>query len=686
MRSYLAVLLPVAVLLLAGAVHLESARTQAYRAELRTGLTDQLDAQRAQLESRLMGLSLMMRGLEAAIDAAPDMSQERYKALASVMIRNHPEIINIAAAPDLVVKYVYPLAPNKSLLGLSYDQLSGQRAAIELARKSGRTVVDGPLPLLQARQMGFILRAPVFLSGADAVAGNGTGAGAAKGDRFWGIISLVMNARDFYLSAGLFNHDAQFDIALRRKAGPGRVGEVFFGDPAVFDQQPVIDEILLPEGRWELAAVPAGGWPVHAPDYLRSRLVMALLALVILGLSAFSLHQFRSQRRAKQRLLGAINAINDGFALYDAQDRLILCNQKYRDLYKKSADTMVPGNTFEHILRVGVARGQYPEAEGHEEAWIAQRLEWHRRADAELEQQLAGGRWLKIAERHTEDGGTVGFRVDITELKRAKDAAEHANKVKAEFLSVLSHELRTPLTVILGFARFLSDDKISPALRALRGNLEAGADVDAAVRARIDDYIAEVTKRAGRIEQSGNHLLQLINDLLDFSKIEAGRMEMEAEVLPLALLTDDVIEQLRGAAEAKGVALISDVGDVAAYADPIRTRQVLFNLIGNAVKFTDEGHIRVTARREGDLVAVSVADTGCGIPEDKIEHVFLEFQQADSSSTRRAGGTGLGLAIARRIVEMHGGRITAVSRPGEGSTFTFTLPAGDMRSASFCAA
>ena len=452
------------------------------------------------------------------------------------------------------------------------------------------------------------------------------------------------------------------------------------GIPAVFDLAPVIDEILLPLGAWQLAAIPRGGWPVQPPGALRVRLLLAAVALTVLMLAAFSLELLRRQRRARQQLLSAIGAIDDGFALYDAQDRLILCNQKYRDLYRLSADLLVPGNTFEHIIREGVRRGQYPEAEGCEAAWIADRIDQHRRADTEVEQKIAGGRWLKIAERRTGDGSIVGFRVDVTELRRAKDAAEQANRVKAEFLSVLSHELRTPLTVILGFARFLSDHRMSPALKVLHGDLETGSGArEDALRAGVDAYVAEVTKRAARIEQSGNHLLRLINDLLDFSKIEAGRMEMERENLPLSLVTADVIEQFHCATEAKGVALVSTVGGEIVFADPIRTRQVLFNLIGNAVKFTDSGQITVSAKRRDGMVEIAVADTGCGIPEDMVDRVFHEFEQADSSSTRRAGGTGLGLAIARRIVELHGGKIAVVSRLGTGSTFTFTLPADETR-------
>jgi two-component system cell cycle sensor histidine kinase PleC len=178
----------------------------------------------------------------------------------------------------------------------------------------------------------------------------------------------------------------------------------------------------------------------------------------------------------------------------------------------------------------------------------------------------------------------------------------------------------------------------------------------------------------------------LINDLLDFSKIEAGKLQMSREMLPLSELVVDVLDQFGAQAEEKGLVLASQVGDEQVYADPIRLRQVLLNLVGNAIKFTDEGSITISARQQGDRIAVSVEDTGCGIPAEMTERVFREFQQVDNSSTRRAGGTGLGLAIVRRIVELHGGEVTLQSIPGKGSTFSFTIPVRSKAGASRSAA
>ncbi len=233
-------------------------------------------------------------------------------------------------------------------------------------------------------------------------------------------------------------------------------------------------------------------------------------------------------------------------------------------------------------------------------------------------------------------------------LVAARDAAEEGNRMKSEFLNMMSHELRTPLTVVLGYLPLLKDAAAMPP----------------------PEMIAEM---AADMRQAGDHLLHLINDLLDLSKIEAGKMELRRERLELGEIVAGVLNELRREAEAKGLDLVSRVAETAVYGDRTRLRQILINLVGNAVKFTDEGTVSVTSRPLDGGVELEVADTGVGIPEKDLPAIFDRFRQVDSSSTRKAGGTGLGLAITRKLVELHGGTIGVTSRLGEGSVFTFSL-------------
>jgi GAF domain-containing protein/anti-sigma regulatory factor (Ser/Thr protein kinase) len=237
------------------------------------------------------------------------------------------------------------------------------------------------------------------------------------------------------------------------------------------------------------------------------------------------------------------------------------------------------------------------------------------------------------------------------EIEEKGRQLEIASRHKSQFLANMSHELRTPLNAILGYTELLLDG----------------------IYGEVPDRIRDVT---GRVDRSGRHLLGLINDVLDLSKIEAGQLVLSLADYSLREVVHAVYSQVESLAAEKGLALrVSVAPDLpAGHGDERRLAQVLLNLVGNALKFTEAGEVRVEARSADGAFVVSVSDTGPGIAEVDQGKIFEEFQQADSSSTRKKGGTGLGLSIARRIIELHGGRIWVESTPGRGSTFTFTLP------------
>jgi signal transduction histidine kinase len=236
------------------------------------------------------------------------------------------------------------------------------------------------------------------------------------------------------------------------------------------------------------------------------------------------------------------------------------------------------------------------------------------------------------------------------EIEEKGRQLELASKYKSQFLASMSHELRTPMNAVLGYTRMLLMN----------------------VYGELPEKVKDVHQR---IDKSGRHLLGLINDVLDFSKIEAGQLTLTINPYSIKDVIQAVVAGTQSlAAEKKlplNVTVPADLPPVSG--DERRMTQVLLNLVGNAIKFTDSGEIRINAAANGELV-VSVSDTGPGIPPGDRENIFEEFRQAEGSLAQRKGGTGLGLAIAKKIVELHGGKIWVESEVGKGSTFTFSLP------------
>jgi two-component system cell cycle sensor histidine kinase PleC len=376
--------------------------------------------------------------------------------------------------------------------------------------------------------------------------------------------------------------------------------------------------------------------------------------------------------RLEQQLRAAIDNFSGPFALWDARKRLLLWNQSFAKAFNLGPELLRPRVSYEAIAAASTT---------------SIRREKHDPANPDVRViELATGEWLHIVERRAADGGVITVGVDITPLKRkeeelarnerrlsdalnraeqqeyrikalAKEAheerqkAEEASRAKSTFLANMSHELRTPLNAVIGFSEIMAKELFGPLPNA------------------------QYKQYASDIFESGNHLLDLINDILDMAKIEANKLTLTPRPLDPMVAIEQAVRLTKRKAEEKGLSIVVDADDLPEIeADHRAVKQILLNLLSNAVKFTEQGAVMVHARGGANALTLRVVDTGCGIPPEHLPRLARPFEQVEEELTRNNHGTGLGLALTKSLSEMHGGRLSIQSEVGRGTIVTVTLP------------
>ncbi|MFQ5467171.1 MAG: ATP-binding protein [Kiloniellaceae bacterium] len=370
-----------------------------------------------------------------------------------------------------------------------------------------------------------------------------------------------------------------------------------------------------------------------------------------------------SENAVQQRLETALESMSEALAVFDADDRLVICNRRFMGEQRAGEARDLVGISFEEIVSCDVGEAGIVNAIGRKEEYIKERLAYHRKCYGTFEIRLTDGRWLQVRDRRIAGGGTVIVQTDITahkaaeeKLRAAKEKAEHANRSKSEFLANTSHELRTPLNAIIGFSEIMESQLFGP----LGGE-------------RYVEYARD-------IRRSGKYLVQVINDLLDLSKIEAGRLDLIDEPVDLGRIIATVVNITQEQAKAQhltvNVRIASDLPCLRA--DHRLVQQILLNLVSNAVKFTPSGgRVEIDAALERNLgMVITVSDTGIGMSNEDLERAFEPFGRAKGALIRDFEGTGLGLPLSRTLTKLHDGTLEVESTPDQGTVATVRFPAG----------
>ncbi len=390
-------------------------------------------------------------------------------------------------------------------------------------------------------------------------------------------------------------------------------------------------------------------------------------------------------QEAELRLRDAIENISEAFVLWDSDNRLVMCNSIYQQFHNLPASVCVPGTPYEDVAKAAkepIVRDRTVKDPSEQNSGNT------------FEAQLEDGRWLHISERRTKDGGFVSVGTDVSPIKEheeqllnsekelmdtvrdlektrmeqeaqkqrlaelagsyqeQKARAEAANRSKSEFLANMSHELRTPLNAVIGFSEVMVSELLGPI--GTKKYLEYAQD----------------------IHSSGQYLLEVISDILDMSKIEAGRVKLETKPCEFGMIVDHAMRIVEPRANESGITIVRKVeSNIALFADERALKQVLINIVTNAIKFTPEGgKVTINAKQAADELAISIVDTGIGIPSRDIEKLGRPFEQVENQFTKSHGGSGLGLAISSSLVKLHGGELKISSEEGKGTIVFIVVP------------
>ncbi len=632
----------------------------------------------ASLNRTLIGVDLLLADMaEVLMPAANDSALDAAAAAHALRSQtNRNMLLRDIALVDSEGTVLAAARPDTARLGLPLSHDFIHDAAMQVASSMR---ISGPLLNFSSSERALYFARPVSLPGNHRMLVVAEvplpliGSILSQSAEIPGL-SVSLEREDGELLASLPAIDARLGSRLHMPIDANWTDGLAHRLPGRLDEQPsiVVARPTLYRSVLVAASISTEAALAQWRDERQVVLITAVSFVLMILLAAWAAHwQVLKLARARRELVQATQTVdqalasmNEGFMLCDAADRVVTWNQRYVDIAPWLRGELTQGMPFERIVEISMT-AVLPNAQAQQRrAWCDMRMSVHRGGTGMFDQQLPDGRMIHVVERRTPDGGVVSLFSDVTaierDLSRALAAAEAATLAKAQLIASLSREIRTPLNGVLGMNRLLLRTPLTEAQR---------------------DY-------ARTIQASGMAMLALINDTVDMTKVETGRMALDVAAFDPAVLLNEVMATMAVRAHEKQLVLGSEMAadlPKLLLGDAGRLRQVLFNLIGNALKFTELGSVQVQlgfhglsegagSPNERVELTIAVRDTGVGIAAERIPQLFGRFVPASSRTARRHEGSGLGLAISREIIDLMGGRISVETDLGVGSTFRVWVP------------
>lgn len=609
--------------------------------DVRAGLFDVVSGKKSKLEKALYSRIFYTRGVAAYVSLNPGISHDEFAELAKEYIKNDTVISTMSLSKDCIITDIYPVEGHKEAIGLNLLEHPERKKIVEKTIETHLTFIAGPVELVEGG-IAFISYTPVF---------DKTMTGQ---ESFWGVTDIVIKRDELLKEAGLNKSENGFEYALRGVNGDGYDGDVFWGDPAIFDQYPVTISVDLPIGKWILAAAPSSGWRKYA-DQDKAMFMVLLFSAIIISILIWLFVNALAKISRNEKELKAI------FASLDSLIIELDSNGKYLKMAAINEDDLILPKE-ELIGKFIHDVFDRAEAEYIMQA-IKACLKTKELQIVEYTIVLRGEeKWFSARISYKSHDSIIFNAYDITEakerekqLQESEQQLKELNASKDKFFSIIAHDLRSPLAGQKGVIDILMAEQ---------------------------DELDEQTKRdlLKSVQTSSNQLYILLENLLKWALSQSGALNSVPSKIDFKSTYGVVLQRFETSARLKNIQLEDKLAEgIVVVADEQFTDTVLRNLVSNAIKFTHQsGKVSVQSeivKRNGkSFCQVSVADNGIGISPEALAKLFVTGNNKFSNGTANEKGSGLGLLLCKEFVEIQGGEIWAESTVGEGSVFSFTLP------------